>query len=330
MIRWGASMLVPFLLTPTTLTSTVSAAVHATRLFRLADSQLDEISGIAAGIRSPNVVYVQNDSGDLARFFALDKTSGRLLAQYAVPDAVNIDWEDIAVAPDAHGTPSVWLADIGDNDRQRKQIQLYRVDEPRVPMTGHDAQLAATQPDVWRLRYPDGPHDAESLAVSPTGVPYVITKSATGTSEVFAATSRNGTQTLRKVGTIRFHLTGTPGPFAPLGELTATGADPREIETLRRGLGVADAEFPPVNSTKSMIGHALGAAGAIECVAALLEMRHGFLHPSLNCEDLHPAIGPVAASVVRQARPADVRFALKTSFGFGDVNACVIFARWPE
>jgi hypothetical protein len=215
-----------------------AAEAPATALFRLHGAQLNEISGIAAGIRSPGAVYVENDGGDTARFFALDAVTGALLAQYAVPGAANVDWEDIAVAPDARGTPSVWLADVGDNDAQRAQVEIYRVDEPRVPMRGSDQHRTSSQPDIWRLRYPSpgghtptgrgtstGPHDAESLAVTPAGVPYLVTKSLTGVSEVLAATAQPGTQALRKVGEIHFHLTATPGPFAPFGELAATGAD---------------------------------------------------------------------------------------------------------
>jgi hypothetical protein len=194
-------------------------------LFRLSGAQLDEISGIAAGIASPGVVYVQNDSGDSARFFALDKRTGALLATYHVPGATNVDWEDIAVAPDAQGTSSVWLADIGDNDAQRAHVQLYRVDEPHVDTSRRAAELSTARPQVWQLRYPDGPHDAESLAVSPAGVAYIFTKSALGDTSVYVAPAQAGPAALRRIGTITFSFTGTPGPFAPLGELAATGAD---------------------------------------------------------------------------------------------------------
>ncbi|MCW2494991.1 hypothetical protein [Jatrophihabitans sp.] len=206
------------MITPALLAGIVAAA---SPVFHLHDPRLDELSGIAVGIRSSDVAYVQNDSGDSARFFALDLRTGALRATITVPDAVNHDWEDLAVAPDAHGTPSVWLADIGDNDAERSRIELYRVDEPKV---GSATTITATRPQVWTLHYPDGPHDAESLAVSPEGVPYLVTKSFTGASEVFSAPSTPGAATLRRVGSIQFQLTGTPGPFAPLGELTATGA----------------------------------------------------------------------------------------------------------
>jgi 3-oxoacyl-(acyl-carrier-protein) synthase len=112
------------------------------------------------------------------------------------------------------------------------------------------------------------------------------------------------------------------------GHLTATGADPKEIDNLRCALQVDEDQFPWINSTKSMIGHALGASGAIECVATILQLEHGFLHPSINCEDLHPNVAPIASRVVQTGQTARLQTALKTSFGFGDVNACVVFSRW--
>jgi 3-oxoacyl-(acyl-carrier-protein) synthase len=112
------------------------------------------------------------------------------------------------------------------------------------------------------------------------------------------------------------------------GHLTATGADSKEIDNLRCALQVDEDDFPWINSTKSMIGHALGASGAIECVATILQLRHGFLHPSINCEDMHPGVAPIASRVVQSSMAAGLRTALKTSFGFGDVNACVVFSNW--
>ena len=85
----------------------------------------------------------------------------------------------------------------------------------------------------------------------------------------------------------------------------------------------------PVSSTKSMIGHCLGAAGAIECVAVVLQLYRGFVHPSLNCEDLHPEIIPFAKSVPHAAVGCpDLKIVAKAGFGFGDVNSCLMFKKW--
>jgi hypothetical protein len=207
--------------------ASAAAVVAPVVVFRLSDPRIDEASGIAVGITSPGVVYVQNDSGDSARFFALDAHSGRTLAVYDVPGATNVDWEDIAVAPDAAGTPSLWLGDIGDNDAVRTQIEIYRVPEPKVSLDGNGATLSTGVPEVWRLRYPSGAVNAESLAVSPGGRAYLVTKSLTGSSSVYAVppSSDGGRlQTLSRIGRITFGITGTANPFSVAGQLTATGA----------------------------------------------------------------------------------------------------------
>ena len=107
--------------------------------------------------------------------------------------------------------------------------------------------------------------------------------------------------------------------------LTATGADHKEVDRLRETLGLPEEQFPWINSTKSMIGHTLGASGAIECVATVIQLYEGFVHRALNSEDVHPLIAPIERSIPRETVHTPLRAALKTSFGFGDVNACVVF-----
>jgi 3-oxoacyl-(acyl-carrier-protein) synthase len=112
------------------------------------------------------------------------------------------------------------------------------------------------------------------------------------------------------------------------GHLTATFADPHEVANWSRALELAPDRMPLLHSTKSLIGHALGAAGGIECVASVLELHHGFVHGSLNCEDLHPAIAPYAARIPhRTVDVPDLSVIAKASFGFGDVNGCVLFGK---
>ncbi len=115
------------------------------------------------------------------------------------------------------------------------------------------------------------------------------------------------------------------------GHLTATAADPVEVGSWAAALERTPATLPLITSTKSMIGHVLGAAGAIESVATVLMLHRGFVHPSINCEDVHPEIAAYASSIPHTAveRP-DLRVAIKAGFGFGDVNACVVFRKWDE
>ena len=112
------------------------------------------------------------------------------------------------------------------------------------------------------------------------------------------------------------------------GHLTATMADPIEIQNWQRALERRAEEMPFINSTKSLIGHALGAAGGIECVASVLQLHHGFLHGSINCEDLHPQLEPYSGTILQKTIDKEVRVLAKASFGFGDVNGCLIFKKW--
>ena len=120
---------------------------------------------------------------------------------------------------------------------------------------------------------------------------------------------------------------GIPGSAidAVNGHLTGTMADPYEVENWKVALGVEPSKLPYINATKGMIGHALGAAGGIECVATVLQLSKGFLHGSVNCEDLHPDLVPYADRIVRKTVDKKINVMAKASFGFGDVNGCVLF-----
>lgn len=113
------------------------------------------------------------------------------------------------------------------------------------------------------------------------------------------------------------------------GHLTATFADPHEVANWQKALGLAPEKMPLIHSTKSLIGHSLGAAGGIECVASVLQLHHGFVHGSINCEDLHPQLTAFASRIPhRTVQTPDLKVIAKASFGFGDVNGCVIFQKY--
>jgi 3-oxoacyl-(acyl-carrier-protein) synthase len=113
------------------------------------------------------------------------------------------------------------------------------------------------------------------------------------------------------------------------GHLTATFADPYEVKNWAAALECSPKDFPYINSTKSLVGHCLGATGAIESVAVVLQLYKKFLHPSINCEDLHPEIAEFENKVPHKCLDyPELRTIAKAGFGFGDVNSCLIFKTW--
>lgn len=117
----------------------------------------------------------------------------------------------------------------------------------------------------------------------------------------------------REVNYINAHATSTP-----VGDLA-------EIRGLQEVF--TDYERVAINATKSMIGHCLGAAGALEAIATLCAIRSEKVHPTINLEDPEPELRFVAP---RQALSWGVDKAISTSFGFGGHNAAVIFGKSPD
>jgi nodulation protein E len=115
---------------------------------------------------------------------------------------------------------------------------------------------------------------------------------------------------LEEVGYINAHGTGTPGN------------DPAETRAIREVFGPL-ADRLAISSTKSMHGHALGAAGAIEAVATLLAMRENILPPTANFTEPDPLCD--LDYIPNAARPAKIKAALSNSFAFGGLNAVLAF-----
>ncbi len=114
------------------------------------------------------------------------------------------------------------------------------------------------------------------------------------------------------------------------GHLTATIKDPDEIQNWCAALHRKGNDFPYINSLKGMVGHCLAASGSMEVVSTILQMKEGFVFPNVNCEDVHPEISSLVASekMPQQKISANITTAIKASFGFGDVNACMVFRKY--
>jgi len=117
----------------------------------------------------------------------------------------------------------------------------------------------------------------------------------------------------RKVGYINAHGTSTPV------------GDVGEVEAVRRIFG--EGNVPPISSTKSMTGHAQGAAGALEAIFCLLMLHHDFITPSINVDTLAEGIlpGEIATQVVENAGLDSV---MTNSFGFGGTNGSMVLSKY--
>ena len=108
------------------------------------------------------------------------------------------------------------------------------------------------------------------------------------------------------------------------GTSTPAG-DKAETDAIKSALGLENAKKTPISSTKSMIGHLLGAAGGVEAVFCVLAIRDNVIPPTINLNDQDPECD--LDYVPNTAREVDVKIAMSNSFGFGGTNGTLIFKR---
>lgn len=141
---------------------------------------LVEMSAAVMSVTNAGVFFTINDSGNDAVLFALD-TTGKTRGRWPVTNATNTDWEAASPGPCVRGagstpsaTPScLYVGDVGDNGAVRPVVTLYQLDEPKVEPGMNEGPLRAER---VVFRYPDAPHDVESMYVGPDGTAYFITK----------------------------------------------------------------------------------------------------------------------------------------------------------
>lgn len=145
-----------------------------TTLGTLEVAAIDESSGLAASSLNAGVYWVHNDSGDVARAFAVSK-EGKLLTTLSFDAAMPLDIEDMAIEDVSPERSFLYFGDIGDNDLVRKDVTIHRVAEPKVgPAT------VTTPSEKMTVVYPDGAHNAETLLFDPTTKDLLIATKVTG------------------------------------------------------------------------------------------------------------------------------------------------------
>lgn len=112
----------------------------------------------------------------------------------------------------------------------------------------------------------------------------------------------------------------THGTSTPLG-------DPQEIKAIQKIFGDAAYQLN-ISSTKSMTGHLLGGAGAVEAIACLMAINKGIIPPTINHSTPDPEIDPKLNLTLNKAQMREVKYALSNTFGFGGHNASVLFSKY--
>lgn len=114
----------------------------------------------------------------------------------------------------------------------------------------------------------------------------------------------------------------THGTSTPLGDVA-------ELKAIAKVFG-DHAKNININSTKSMTGHLLGAAGAVEAIASVLAMEHSLVPPTINHTTVDENIDPSLNLTLNVAQPRNVRVAMSNTFGFGGHNACILFKKLDQ
>lgn len=181
------------------------AAPTPRQLCTVDDERLAELSGLAADGQH---IYAVNDGGSALEVFVLDRKCA--VQRSVTGDTDPFDIEDMALAADG----TLWLADTGDNGKQRDTVALHRL-APDGTASLH------------RLTYPDGQHDAEALLLDRKGVPYIVTKHVLGRSAVYrpeGELASPGPTRLEQVAEVNIAATRTMGgPVGAASSVLLTG-----------------------------------------------------------------------------------------------------------
>jgi len=138
-----------------------------------------------------------------------------------------------------------------------------------------------------------------------------------GVERVMLNCLRDAGMTADQVDTINTHGTATP-----LGDVA-------ELKAISKIFGEHVNDIN-INSTKSMTGHLLGAAGAIEAIASILAMKYSLVPPTINHTTVDENIDPSLNLTLNKAQERKINVAMSNTFGFGGHNACVLFKKFDS
>src|SRR5215211_5740952 len=181
---------------------------------KIDNPRITESSGVVASRQHTNVLWTHNDGGKKETLFAISR-EGKTVAEFRIAGAKFEDWEDIAADNEGH----LFLADTGDNNSKRKNVSVYQVSEPDPALSSGTARVAKE----WRLQFPKGPVDCESLFVYQTNGYLVtkVTKDRKAEIYSFALGVAGSTQTLEFLARLSIDSPVTGADIAPNGVAVA-------------------------------------------------------------------------------------------------------------
>jgi hypothetical protein len=276
-----------------------------TRIGRIQDTQLNEVSGVVESRKNSQVLFVHNDSGDSPRFFAINR-AGDVLAELTLETVpLLIDAEDIAIGKGPGGGSFVYLGDTGNNFASfgvgipRRKAVIYRIPEPEIPVSARQLKLPVKEAFPIVFTFPQGARDVEAFFIDPqSGDLFIISKQPDGHSQVLsaaAATLAAGGGELTLVGELRFGqapLSGSPMPTSASISRDGSAILVRTYSSVflfRRAAGesvmaaLSKAPAPQVSPQEGQ-GEAIG---FVDSDAAFVTISEG-VKPAVNCVALKP------------------------------------------
>jgi hypothetical protein len=195
---------------------------------KIDSNEITESSGIVASRCSRDVFWTHNDSGDGAFIYAIN-AKGNNIGTWKVSGAKNNDWEDIATFKNETGECFLYIGDIGNNERTKSELIVYRVKEPKVSDSDKNSSKKNPQTtesaEAIKFDYPDMRRDAETLLVHPqTGDVYVLSKSLSSASIVYKLAKKYDlTKTNRLEKIAEFTVPAFPNGLLTGGEISPDG-----------------------------------------------------------------------------------------------------------
>ena len=190
--------------------------------------EVTESSGLVISRCNREVLWTHNDSGDGAFIYAVN-VKGEKLGTWKVSGAKNKDWEDLAIFKNEKGECFLYIGDIGNNEKAKSELTVYRVREPKISDANKNSSRKnpseTEAAEAIRFDYPDTRQDAETLLVHPqTGDIYVLSKSLSSASGVYKLAKNydlNKINRLEKVAD--FTVPAFPNGLLTGGEISPDG-----------------------------------------------------------------------------------------------------------